>query len=99
MIVTTGQTHIRLTHKLINYLRPKLPQGETSHFDECQSQTYRNGSKTEISSFLLISVLCTQRTRFFLKSLFLCRMVDVKSPHDVTRFGQKKTDLTVRRHA
>lgn len=71
MVVTTGQTHIRLTHKLFNYLRAELLQGETSHCDECQSQTYRNGSEIEISSFLLISVLCTQRTRFFL-NLYFC---------------------------
>jgi len=49
MVVTARQTHIRLTHKLYNYLTAELPQGETSHCDECQSQTYRNVSKSEIS--------------------------------------------------
>ena len=30
---------------------------------------------------------------FSLKSLFLCLTAAVKSPHDVARFGQKKTEL------
>lgn len=89
MVVTAGQTHIRLTHKFC--LRAELPQGETSHCDECQSQTYRNVSKTGISSFLLISVVLHTKDSFSLKSLFLCLAVAVKSPHDVARFRQKKT--------
>jgi len=93
MVVTAGQTHIRLTHTLCNYPRAEMPQGETSHCDECQSQTHRNVSTTEISSFLLISVVLHIKDSFFLKSLFLCLTVAVKSPHDVARFGKKEDKI------
>jgi hypothetical protein len=97
MAITAGQTHIRLTHKLYNYLTAELPQGETSHCDECQSQTYRNVSKSEISSFHLIGVVLHTKNSLSLKSFFLCLTVAVKSPHGAARFGQIKTCLTVRK--